>query len=181
VQPDPSNQQKPQVQVQQPEQKVETKVVKPKTWRQMTPPGPNTDSSLSTPTRLKGDGRAVVTMSYDKKTFFSTKQLQNGIRADVKKLFDLPGFPYYEDNMFTESGLPYYTTFAKDERAACEHLDEEELEECTNDRLSFRRVANHLYADGPLKVSAQEGEGITDLKEFILATCGDPKTQRLMQ
>ena len=111
VQPDPSNQQKPQVQVQQPEQKVETKVVKPKTWRQMTPPGPNTDSSLSTPTRLKGDGTAVVKMSYGNKTFLSTKQMQNGIREDVKELFDLPGFPYYEDNMFTDSGQPYYTTY----------------------------------------------------------------------
>jgi hypothetical protein len=181
VQPDPSYPQKPQAQVQQPEQKVETKIVKPKTWRQMTPPGPNTDSSLSTPTRLKGDGRPVVTMAYGKKTFLSTKELQNGIREDVKKLFDLHGFPYYEDNMFTESGQPYYTTFEKDSRAACVHLDEEELLECTNNRAITRRVANHLYADGPLKVSEQEGEGITDLRAFLLATCGDAKTQSLMQ
>lgn len=124
---------------------------------------------------------AVVTMSYGKKTFLSTKQLQNGIREDVQELFDLPGFPYYEDQMFTESGQPYYTTFEKDERAACVHLDEEELEECTNNRDITRRVANHLYADGPLRVSEQEGEGITDLRAFILATCGDDKTQRLMQ
>ena len=106
--------------------------------------------------------------------------MQDGIRQDVLDLFDMPGFPFYEGPMFTECGIPYFSTFVTNADAACEMLSDVELIECTEDRTVCRRLANHLYADGPLRVSQREGQGITDLNAFVLAKATDAPTRELM-
>ena len=44
-----------------------------------------------------------------------------------------------------------------------------------------RRVANHLYADGPMKVSHEACEGITDLKWFLNAPLSDANMRSLLE
>ena len=89
------------------------------------------------------------------------------------KYYLLPGFPYYNDQMYTEDGQPYYSTFMKDEQSGYTFLDDRQLREFSNDLKVPRRLANHLFADGPLKVSLEAGEGITDLEWFITASDED--------
>jgi len=83
--------------------------------------------------------------------------------------------------MYTEDGQPYFSTFMKDANSAHTYLDESEMVEYTNDASKPRRVANHLYADGPMKVSQEPCEGIIDLNWFINATIEDDKMKSLLQ
>jgi|LauGreDrversion4_2_1035121.scaffolds.fasta_scaffold443640_2 hypothetical protein len=123
---------------------------------------------------VKSEPSGKPKMVYKDQKWLSTKEIKDDIRDKLMTLLNLPGFPYFNGQMYTEDGQPYYSTFmSKGSEYANAFLEEGQLVKLTESKDHPRRVANHLYADGPMRVSLEACEGITDLKWFINADLND--------
>lgn len=121
-------------------------------------------------------------MKLENETINDIVELKNRYREKLSENFVLPGFPYYNNNMYTEDGQPYYSMFlSDDEHPLKTHRSEEEMLKDTNDLKVPRGVAHHLYADGVLEVSFERSTGIKDFKTFFLATESDPEMKQLFE
>jgi hypothetical protein len=122
--------------------------------KNMRPPqSPVQKAEPGTPSSASSQIKRPALMKLDKETINDIVELKNRYREKLSENFELPGFPYYNNNMYTEDGQPYYSMFlSNDKHKLKTHRSEEEMIQDTNSDVP-RGVAHHLYADGVLKVS----------------------------
>lgn len=72
-------------------------------------------------------------MIVDDVAFTSIVELKTEVRRVLMKNFCLPSFPWYNSQLYSENGQPYFCTFAsKDDKPARVFVDKDEMIALTN-------------------------------------------------